>query len=112
MDTDTRQTDKQTETENYFFRTVGVMKRRENIKVALVYAREVKNKKPHTTFERYKCEGKHFLRQANEYPCRNSAYRYYYKSLLHNFDFFFAKIWMVWGKSQGGFTSAGVIYKI
>ena len=31
MDTDTRQT----ETEDYFFRTVGVMKRRENIEAAI-----------------------------------------------------------------------------
>ena len=35
MDTDTRQTDRQMETGDCFFRTVGVMKRRENIKVAI-----------------------------------------------------------------------------
>ena len=35
MGTDAKQTDRQTETRDYFFRTLGVMKLRENIKMAI-----------------------------------------------------------------------------
>ena len=35
LDTDTRETDIQTETGAYFFRIVGVVKHRENIKMAI-----------------------------------------------------------------------------
>ena len=55
MDTNTKQTERQTETGDYFFRSLGVMKLRENITVAirpmdLAYAREVKKKNHSSLF--------------------------------------------------------------